>query len=110
MMSNAVTGNEHWAHKGAVRLFLWEKYVGTPDGKPAALFVHGSSMASQPTFDLTVPDRPDSSVMTCFRRAASAGWAVAWGGSVGSDRCVTTIAALPTAATDPPARTDNIAK
>ena len=38
--------------KGDVRLFLWEKFVGTPDGKPAVLFVHGSSMASQPTFDL----------------------------------------------------------
>src|SRR2546429_427599 len=38
MMSNTVTGNEHWAHKSDVRLFLWEKYVGTPDGKPAVLF------------------------------------------------------------------------
>ena len=26
--------------------------AGTPEGKPAVLFVHGSSMASQPTFDL----------------------------------------------------------
>jgi hypothetical protein len=57
-----VTGVEHWTTKknsdGDVRLFLWEKYVGSPDGKPAVLFVHGSSMASQPTFDLTVPDAP----------------------------------------------------
>ena len=30
------------------------------------LFVHGSSMASQPTFDLYVPGRPDSSVMDWF--------------------------------------------
>ena len=30
------------------------------------LFVHGSSMASQPTFDLHVPGRPDSSVMDWF--------------------------------------------
>ena len=52
-----VTGQEHWTTKktadGDVRLFLWEKFVGSPDGKPAVLFVHGSSMASQPTFDLT---------------------------------------------------------
>src|SRR3982751_3814139 len=61
-----VTGNEHWTTKGDVRLFLWEKYVGSPEGKPAVLFVHGSSMASQPTFDLFVPDRPDSSVMDWF--------------------------------------------
>ena len=30
------------------------------------LFVHGSSMGSQPTFDLHVPGRPDSSVMDWF--------------------------------------------
>jgi pimeloyl-ACP methyl ester carboxylesterase len=30
------------------------------------LFVHGSSMGSQPTFDLQVPGRPDSSVMDWF--------------------------------------------
>ena len=47
-----VTGVEHWTNKGDVPLFLWEKFVGSPDGKPAVLFVHGSSMASQPTFDL----------------------------------------------------------
>ena len=52
------TGVEHWTSKGGVRLFLWEKFVGSPEGKPALLFVHGSSMASQPTFDLTVPGRP----------------------------------------------------
>ena len=69
-----VTGVEHWTDKGDVRLFLWEKFVGSPDGKPAVLFVHGSSMASQPTFDLTVPGRPDSSVMDWFaRRGFAAG-------------------------------------
>jgi pimeloyl-ACP methyl ester carboxylesterase len=60
-------GTEHWTKKGDVKLFLWNK-------KPAAgkkqtgtiLFVHGSSMASQPTFDLHVPGRPDSSAMDYF--------------------------------------------
>src|SRR6187455_2148375 len=68
-----VEGVAHWTTKattdGNVRLFLWEKYVETPEGKPAVLFVHGSSMASQPTFDLTVPGRPDSSVMDWFGRS-----------------------------------------
>ena len=63
-----VRGVEHWASKGGIRLFLWEKFVGQPDGKPVVLFVHGSSMASQPTFDLRVPGRPDSSVMDWFAR------------------------------------------
>jgi pimeloyl-ACP methyl ester carboxylesterase len=60
-------GTEHWTKKGEVKLFLWNK-------KPAAgtrpmgtlFFVHGSSMASQPTFDLHVPGRPDSSAMDYF--------------------------------------------
>jgi pimeloyl-ACP methyl ester carboxylesterase len=34
--------------------------------KGTVLFVHGSSMASQPTFDLQVPGRQDSSVMDWF--------------------------------------------
>ena len=59
-----------------MRLFLWEKFVGSPAGKPAVLFVHGSSMASQPTFDLTVPGRPDSSVMDWFARRGFVCWCV----------------------------------
>ena len=60
-------GVEHWTKKGDVRLFLWNKKPA-PGTTPAGtiLFVHGSSMASQPTFDLYVPGRPDSSVMDWF--------------------------------------------
>jgi pimeloyl-ACP methyl ester carboxylesterase len=60
-------GVEHWANKGDVRLFLWRKAAaagGAPRG--TIVFVHGSSMASQPTFDLHVPGRPHSSVMEWF--------------------------------------------
>jgi len=75
-----VTGVEHWTVKktrdGDVRLFLWEKFADSPEGKPAVLFVHGSSMASQPTFDLTVPGRPDSSVMDWFARRGFVCWCV----------------------------------
>ena len=62
-VGESVQGVAHQTSKDGIRLFLWEKYVGAPDAKPVVLFVHGSSMASQPTFDLTVPGRPDSSVM-----------------------------------------------
>jgi pimeloyl-ACP methyl ester carboxylesterase len=63
----AVSGKEHWTRKGSVKLFLWQKppVAGTPK-RGTVLFVHGSSMASQPTFDLHVPGRPDSSVMDWF--------------------------------------------
>lgn len=81
-----VSGIEHWTHKGEVRLFLWEKYVGSPEGKPAVLFVHGSSMASQPTFDLTVPGRPDSSVMDWFARRGFVCWCVDMEGYGRSDK------------------------
>jgi pimeloyl-ACP methyl ester carboxylesterase len=58
-------GKEHWTRKGDVRLFLWQKSAPAPT-RGTVLFVHGSSMASQPTFDLEVPGRPHSSVMEWF--------------------------------------------
>jgi len=71
----SVTGQEHWTRKGDIKLFLWEKFVGTPDpARPTVLFVHGSSMASQPTFDLTVPGRPDSSAMDWFAQCGFNTW------------------------------------
>jgi pimeloyl-ACP methyl ester carboxylesterase len=74
-MAEEVTGREHWAHKGDVRLFLWEKFVGSPGaGRGIILFIHGSSMASQPTFDLQVPGIPDMSVMDVFARAGYDCW------------------------------------
>ena len=62
-----VAGTEHWTKKGDVKLFLWRK--SPPAGtrlQGTVLFIHGSSMASQPTFDLKVPGRPNSSVMDWF--------------------------------------------
>ena len=46
---------EHWTKKGDVKLFLWQKAPPSARTKGTVLFVHGSSMASQPTFDLQVP-------------------------------------------------------
>jgi pimeloyl-ACP methyl ester carboxylesterase len=73
-----VKGEEHWTNKGDdVRLFLWEKYAGDPSGPAGTiLFVHGSSMASQPTFDLQVPGRSDSSAMDYFARLGFDTWCV----------------------------------
>jgi pimeloyl-ACP methyl ester carboxylesterase len=67
MSDFTVQGTEHWTSKGDIRLFLWRKNVVEPRAaKGTILFVHGSSMASQPTFDLHVPGRPDSSAMDWF--------------------------------------------
>ncbi|HVA35365.1 MAG TPA: alpha/beta hydrolase [Stellaceae bacterium] len=81
-----IAGHEHWTQKGAARLFLWEKAAGAPDAKPAILFVHGSSMASQPTFDLQVPGRPDSSVMDYFAARGFDCWCVDMEGYGRSDK------------------------
>jgi pimeloyl-ACP methyl ester carboxylesterase len=105
----AVIGESHWTRKGDVRLFLWEKFVGSPQGKPAALFVHGSSMASQPTFDLTVPGRPDSSVMDWFARRGFVCWCVDMEGYGRSDKTRDIYCDIANGADDLAAATDYIA-
>jgi pimeloyl-ACP methyl ester carboxylesterase len=68
-------GTEHWTHKGDIRLFLWNKPAHALVPKVGTiLFVHGSSMASQPTFDLSVPGRPHSSVMDWFAERGFDTW------------------------------------
>ncbi len=68
-------GTEHWTRKGDVKLFLWNKKpaLGVPQ-RGTVFFVHGSSMASQPTFDLQVPGRPFSSAMDWFARQGFDTW------------------------------------
>ena len=71
-----ITANEHWTKKGEdVDLFLFEK-TGADTSKGAVLFVHGSSMASTPTFDLQVAGRPYSSAMDWFCGQGFATWCV----------------------------------
>jgi len=80
-------GTEHWTNKGDVKLFLWNKVAGDPaKTKGTILFVHGSSMASQPTFDLDVPGRPDSSAMEYFARQGYDTWCVDMEGYGRSDK------------------------
>ena len=89
--------------KGDVRLFLWEKFVGSPDGKPAVLFVHGSSMASQPTFDLDGA-RPARFVGDGLVRAARLRLldASTWKATAAPTRRATSTATSPTAPTTSP--------
>jgi len=78
MTGAPIQGTEHWTSKdGGAKLFLWEKCAGEPaKSNGTILFVHGSSMASQPTFDLQVPGRPDSSAMGFFARHGFDCWCV----------------------------------
>src|SRR6187551_1807761 len=78
MSKVAIKGEDHWTSKdGGVKLFLFEKCAGDPAKSIGTiLFVHGSSMASQPTFDLQVPGRPDYSAMDYFARRGYDCWCV----------------------------------
>jgi pimeloyl-ACP methyl ester carboxylesterase len=73
-MTTPIRGEEHWTNKGAAKLFLWEKRAPGGAKNGTILFVHGSSMASQPTFDLHVPGRPDSSAMDYFAERGFDTW------------------------------------
>ncbi len=82
-----IVSEEHWTNKDDVRLFLWEKYADSPEHKRGTvLFVHGSSMASQPTFDLQVPGRPFSSAMDWFAAQGFDTWCVDMEGYGRSDK------------------------
>jgi pimeloyl-ACP methyl ester carboxylesterase len=107
----AIVGREHWTHKGPIKLFLWEKAAGGSGGRLGTiLFVHGSSMGSQPTFDLQVPGRPDSSAMDYFARLGYDTWCVDMEGYGRSDKHRDINSDIATGADDLAAATDYIEK
>jgi len=76
----ALTGEEHWTNKqvgaDSIKLYMWRK---TPKGRGKAskgviLFVHGSSMAGTPVFDLQVPGKPQYSTMDYFAKLGFDTW------------------------------------
>jgi pimeloyl-ACP methyl ester carboxylesterase len=80
-------GEEHWARKGDIKLFLWRKQASSKVPFAGTLFfVHGSSMASQPTFDLQVPGRPFSSAMDWFAHHGFDTWTMDHEGYGRSDK------------------------
>src|SRR5436309_7485908 len=85
-VTTAIRGEEHWTRKGEVRLFLWEKRSPEAPQRGTILFVHGSSMASQPTFDLQVEGRPGSSAMDWFAARGFDTWCVDMEGYGRSDK------------------------
>ncbi|HET7764750.1 MAG TPA: alpha/beta fold hydrolase [Burkholderiales bacterium] len=113
---SAVAGREHWTHKGGagkerVRLFLWQKPQASSGPKRGTvLFVHGSSMASQPTFDLEVPGRPDSSVMDWFAARGFDTWCMDHEGYGRSDKSRPINCDIPNGADDLAAGSDYILK
>jgi alpha-beta hydrolase superfamily lysophospholipase len=68
--SGKVWSQEYWAQKDNLKLYLFRKRASAPQpGRPAlpVLFlVHGSSISSRSSFDLTVPGRGEYSLMDKF--------------------------------------------
>lgn len=63
-----VQGTQHWVVQEGLRLFIWEKYQGSPQGKPVLVLAHGSATAGRESFDLKVPGRPEVSLMDFLAR------------------------------------------
>ena len=106
-----VAGQEHWTKKGDINLYLWEKRAAAGScSNGTILWVHGSSMASTPTFDLTVPGRPDSSAMDWFARRGFDNWCVDMEGYGRSDKSRDIYFDIANGADDLKATTDYITK
>jgi alpha-beta hydrolase superfamily lysophospholipase len=70
--------SEYWAKKGEVSLYLYRKRIGAPQAneppRPVLFMVHGSSMSSRSSFDLTVPGKGEYSMMNVFARQGFDVW------------------------------------
>jgi pimeloyl-ACP methyl ester carboxylesterase len=72
-----IIGEEHWAKKGNVNLYLWRKRLD--DGKknkPVFFIIHGSSFSGRGGYDLQVPGKPNYSFMDEFARHGYDVWAL----------------------------------
>ena len=72
----AVMAEEHWAQKGAVKLYLYRKMIRSTGPKPVLFLVHGSSFSGRGGFDLQVPGKADYSFMDAFARLGFDVWTV----------------------------------
>src|SRR3954468_21614273 len=56
--SPQITSAEHWVEeKDGVKIYLWEKVAGNPQGKGIVVLAHGSATAGKESFDLQVQSR-----------------------------------------------------
>ena len=63
-----LSGVEHWVEHTGLKLYVWEKYLGSPTGKPVVVLAHGSATAGRESFDLQVPGKPSYSLMDVLAR------------------------------------------
>ena len=63
-----VVGVEHWVEHGGIKLYVWEKYVGSSSGKKVIVLAHGSATAGKESFDLQTAGKPSYSLMDSLAR------------------------------------------
>lgn len=63
-----IQASEYWAQKGDVKLYMYRKRAAAKPGEkqPVLFLVHGSSISSRPSYDLTVPGKGEYSMMDVF--------------------------------------------
>jgi pimeloyl-ACP methyl ester carboxylesterase len=75
-----IWSKDYTAAKGTVRLAVYRKRLGAPTPRekrrPVLLLAHGSSVAAQATYDLSVPGAGEYSVMNVFALLGYDVWAV----------------------------------
>jgi alpha-beta hydrolase superfamily lysophospholipase len=66
----SIWSHDYWASRGNSKLYMFRKRIGAPQkGEkplPVLFLVHGSSVSSRSSFDLTVPGHNDYSLMDKF--------------------------------------------
>ena len=75
-----IEGKEYWVNRKIdaqnIRLFMWRKRIVGNTSKGVILFIHGSSMAGTPTFDLQIPGKPEYSAMDTFAKLGYDTWSL----------------------------------
>ena len=65
-----ITGEEHWAKRGDIELFLYRRHSPKARSKfpekPVLFLVHGSSFSARTAYDLDIPGHGDYSLMKTF--------------------------------------------
>lgn len=71
-----IVAEDHWAQKGAVRLYIYRKRDPAIANAPVVFLCHGSSFSGRGGFDLHVPGQPSYSMMDWFATRGFDVWTV----------------------------------
>jgi alpha-beta hydrolase superfamily lysophospholipase len=86
-----IWSNEYWAQRGNLKLNLFRKRRNAPHSRegtePVLFLVHGSSISSRSSFDLSVPGHGEYSIMNKFAEYGFDVWTMDFAGYGRSPAC-----------------------